>query len=103
CVFGSSGAAGCCDSAADCPTPTAPCLAASCIANQCAEAPIVGCTDDGGVPIVPDLAEAPDLSAAVTLSGGGGCALAGARSSSPAALRGVLLLFVVRARRRRAA
>ena len=103
CVFGSTGASGCCNSATDCATPTNPCLVATCVANQCAEAPVAGCTDDGGGPIDVDMSEAPDQSASVSLSGGGGCALAGGHPGSPLALVVVALFLLAFARRRRAA
>jgi len=88
CVFGSTGASGCCNSASDCPKPSEPCLQAACVANQCATSPILGCSDDGGTAIDMTTAAAdaatpaPDLSAALSLSGGGGCAFAGALPAS---------------------
>ena len=103
CVFGSTGAPGCCNAPADCPAPTEPCLQAACVANQCATAPISGCTDDGGTPPADDLATAPpDLSAAISLSGGGGCSFApaGDVASSAALALVALVLFAFAVRRR---
>ncbi len=106
CVFGSTGAAGCCNVANDCETPGDPCLRAVCVANQCATAP--ACSDDGGTPgptdmaATADSAAAPDLSASLSLSGGGGCAFVGTHAP-PRALLLVALLLVAIALRRRAA
>jgi hypothetical protein len=109
CSFGSTGASGCCNSAGDCAAPTDPCLQATCVANQCATAPVSGCVDDLALPVAPDdLAmppvAPPDLATPISLSGGGGCALGGARAPSPRAplFMVALLLAAFALRRRRA-
>ncbi len=130
CKFtGKTGVSGCCTTATDCALPSDACLERTCVANQCGTAPISGCTDDGGIApdmlsprdmaahdasvdlSVPDLAlpgadlgksTTPDL-AGLSLSGGGGCAVAGHDAAPPWAALALALALALSAfaRRRR--
>jgi hypothetical protein len=109
CQFASTGAAGCCNAPSDCPQPAGSCLDRACIANQCATTPVANCSDDGGAVVdlgrapTEDLATAPDLSASLSVTGGGGCTLAGhgAGGGAPAPLAFVVLVALLAFARRR--
>lgn len=97
CVFGSTGAAGCCNSAADCPPSPGSCLMPACVANQCATAP-VPCDDLGPPPTLDlggDVLMPPDMTAPLSASGGGGCALAGDAAADARALVVTLALALL--------
>jgi len=108
CVFGSTGADGCCNKPDDCATPTDECLMATCVANQCATAPVPDCVPDGGVR-VEDMATPNPGDLAGLSVGGGGCALAGGAASSRGsddtarALLVIALFFLSVSLRRRSA
>jgi MYXO-CTERM domain-containing protein len=56
---GKTGVTGCCDTPADCPAQSNPCVTNTCTANQCGTMVIAGCNPDLAVP--PDLLPPPDL------------------------------------------
>jgi MYXO-CTERM domain-containing protein len=102
CVFGSTGADGCCNKADDCTPPADSCLMATCVANQCATAPVQDCVPDGGMP--EDMATPNPGDLAGLSVGGGGCSLAGdgASSRAPAVLVVAFVLLALSLRRRSA-
>jgi hypothetical protein len=78
-------------------------LQATCVANQCATAPVADCTPDGGTPAGVDLAAPVGDLAGLNLGGGGGCALGGGASPrAPALVVAALFLFALSLRRRSA-
>jgi hypothetical protein len=56
---GKTGVAGCCNTPADCPVQSNPCVMNTCTANQCGTMVIAGCNPDLSLP--PDLLPPPDL------------------------------------------
>jgi hypothetical protein len=107
------GTRGCCNTPSDCPKPSNPaCYDVSCVDNQCVDTLLPGCTEDGGTPVDGGSADmgAPepgaDLAAPgqLSLTGGGGCGVAGSDGGAGTACA-LVVAFTLASwlRRRRAA